>query len=89
MKIIKLDKRHREYRHGFTHAFRFDSYCANAMDIERYLKRAYPGGERIKWCSYFGTRNNYTRYSVYWVCVRNDAILTMALLSIDHTRGFA
>jgi len=82
MKVIKLDKRHRTFKSGFTHALRFDSWCSDANEVVRYFDRVYPGSEHWKWTGHYGSMNAYTRRSVYWICVKNEELLTMAILAM-------
>ena len=36
-----------------------------------------------QWIGYFGSRNG-SKYKTYWICVRNEAVISMALLAINH-----
>lgn len=91
MKIIKLDKRHREYNNGFTHAVRFAPTDGHACcAIHDYFTKMYPrdynsrrrAWEHDKWASVSSKHPWPSR--IHWVCVKNEALLTIALLSIEH-----
>ena len=85
MKIIKLDNRHRSYKWGYTHALRFDQYYSQeAGAVEKFLSDSYGGCIRnYNWNGYFGRRDTVKGLPApYWVCVKKESMLTMAILSI-------
>lgn len=95
MKIVKLDRRNRAFKHGFTHAIRFGAGegISNYMNIKNYLEERYPRPTRYIWCmashiKYAGkwetveSKGHYSK-RIYWICVKNEALLSMALLSIE------
>jgi hypothetical protein len=93
MNVIKLDKRHKFYRYGFTAALRFNVRDTNISKVENYLNSTYgyePYTHAKKivhpWVSYTSTRGSWRKKNkIYWVCVKNPAVLSMVLLAIDHT----
>lgn len=94
MKVIKLDKRHKYYKHGFQAALRFNSTSdKNIRKIEIYLRDTHgqlPWKEHQQkqhpYLCYLSSRGSWKRKSkVYWICVKNPAVLTMALLAVDLT----
>lgn len=94
MKVIKLNRTHKLYHKGFTHAFR--GAYASDDDIPRickYFESVY-GSNRLDrnglWYAGFGNSRmkvqtqwggEYTT-NPYWIAVRNEADLTAALLVI-------
>jgi hypothetical protein len=91
MKIIKLDNRYKYFKFGFTHAFKFDKWDATSRQLESFMISQY-GPEpcyhhqkmRHNWIGYYGKFGS-NRFP-YWICVKNEAAITMALLSIDHVK---
>ena len=84
MKVVKLDKRHKLYHNGFTHAFRFDRWNDEARVVENKITEKFKGQYSGKWQTYWGKAKiiNQVRFRPYWIGVRNDAIITQVLLSI-------
>ena len=82
MKVVKLDRRHKYFKYGYTHALRFESWCYDAGTVERYLYNTYPDGRTSIWRPYFGSVSTKSRYKIYWICVRNESLLTMAILAM-------
>ena len=94
MQVVKLNRTHKLYHKGFTHAFR-GNYAIDSelMVVSKYFERVY-GSRRLDrngpWYAGFGTSkmkvtgpfgNTYTT-NPYWVAVRNEADITAALLVI-------
>lgn len=93
MKIVKLDRRHKLYHRGFTHAFR-GSYGADdsLRKVCDYFTRVY-GNNRLDksgvWYAGFGTsrmkvQTNWGgsyKTNPYWVAVRSEADITAAVLA--------
>ena len=78
MKIVKLNKTHRLYYSGYTHAFRFDSmFSKNYNEIRKSLLEMF-GYDSTKWASWASPR----RYP-YWIGVTDEAYLTVALLKAE------
>lgn len=84
MKVIKLDNRHRLYKEGFTHAFRFNGFEKEYTAIENVFSRkyGYSWNNSKCWGTYWGkTSKNGSR--VIWIGVRNESLVTQALLSVQ------
>jgi hypothetical protein len=83
MRIVKLDRRHRLGKQGFTHAFRFEGYDPNLSTIEQALAKKYGwswNNEKC-WGSYWGKRSaNGTR--ICWIGFRDEKLITQTLLSL-------
>jgi hypothetical protein len=93
MKVVKLNKTHKLYHKGFTHAFRGNFGAEHEIfDICNYFERVY-GSRRLDrngpWYCGFGTSRmkvqtfNGGTYTTnpYWIAVRNEADITAALLA--------
>jgi hypothetical protein len=83
MKVVKLDRRHRLGKQGFTHAFRFEGYESSVVDIEKNLstKYGYSWNNEKCWGSYWGKKSvNGSR--LYWIGFRNEQLVTQTLLSL-------
>lgn len=82
MKVVKLDNRHRLFKEGFTHAFRFTGWTDKQQSISRYFEKQYGYSWNNEKCygTYWGKRDtNGSR--VYWIGVRNETLITQALLA--------
>jgi hypothetical protein len=89
MKIVKLNRRFRQFReHGHTIALRFTDW-AEAMPYEKITQTRLDvgGGRHESWYSYFGNRSNLYVLRPYWITFRNEADLTLVLLSADLTKN--
>ena len=88
MKVIKLSKRYKLYKEGYTHALRFikwDTSLAHSieMKMEDMLGSQYNWRKSNAWRGTFGSKKDpKTGYKPYYIAVRNESHLTMALLSI-------
>ena len=90
MKVVKLNRRHTAFKHGFTHAVRFESWCDEALEIETELRERY-GPPRLskwfndssEWCGIFGHKSSKQQYSPYWINFRNETTITLILLTVD------
>jgi hypothetical protein len=82
MKVVKLDNRHRLYKEGFTHAFRFTSWSDEARKIERVLsnKLGSQYAHWPKWKSHWGKAVPMGGRP-YWLGVREEKVITQVLLS--------
>lgn len=83
MRVVKLDRRHRLGKQGFTHAFRFERYGPELNIIEQHLakKYGYSWNNEKCWGSYWGKQSsNGTR--IYWIGFRNENLVTQTLLSL-------
>jgi len=85
MKVVKLNRRFKQYKeHGHTVALRFNGWDTDANMYEKACRAKLPGhgwNREADWYSYFGDRNNRTLSRPYWITFRNEADLTMIMLS--------
>jgi hypothetical protein len=89
MKVVKLNRRFRQFKeHGHTIALRFTDW-AEAMPYEKIIQaRLGVSWQRHdSWYSYFGNRSNLYVLRPYWITFRNEAELTLVLLSADLTKN--
>ena len=90
MKIVKLDRRFKQYQTGHVVALRFPSMNSKSITIEKLCKDRLGGHGRDRsgdWCSYFGARNGHSDRRTYWIAFRRESDLTMVLLSADLTQN--
>jgi hypothetical protein len=86
MKVIKLDRRHRLHRLGFAHAFKFEDGFKEdrhiILNLERTLEAQYGlSNEKNVWKWQWNSRStNGNR--VYYIGVRNEAIVTQLLMML-------
>jgi len=90
MKIVKLNRRHKQFKeNGHTVALRFEYYQPNAVSAYEKVCRARLRGHgydrEADWCGYFGYAPNSNAPRPYWITFRNEADLTLVLLSVDLT----
>lgn len=93
MKVVKLNRRFKQFKeHGHVVAMRFESHTVKAIAYERAAKQrlgGYGHDRASTWCSYFGTaprgRHEFYTPRPYWITFRNEADLTLVLLSADLT----
>lgn len=94
MKVVKLNRRYRANRlYGFSHAIRYDVWItSDATVAERYLEKVYKtssyqrpdsrwGKGPVNWYGEFGHRPKGSKMRPYWIYLRNEADVTMLLLS--------
>jgi hypothetical protein len=93
MKIVKLNRRFRQFRdYGHVVALRFEGHNKKSTAVEKVCRDRLQGGGWFRdhdWYSYYGDRNSrYDRDAVrpYWITFRNEADLTLVLLSVDLTK---
>jgi len=94
MKIVKLNRRFRQFRdHGHVVAIRFSNgYSAEIRSVEKVCRDRLKGGGWSRdqdWYSYYGDRNSrYDRDASrpYWITFRRESDLTLVLLSADLTK---
>lgn len=93
MKVVKLNRTHKLYHNGFTHAFRGNFGAEHELIVvSKYFERVY-GARRLDkrgpWYAGFGTSRmkvtnsyggSYTT-NPYWIAVRSEADITAALLA--------
>lgn len=91
MKIVKLNRRFKVFReHGHTIALRFSIYGSKSQRYEKLCKAKLGGNGYFPergWYSYFGTRSHGAVARPYWISFRNEADLTLVLLSADLTKS--
>lgn len=92
MKIVKLNRRFKQYKeHGHTIALKFSNgYSKDAGRIEKVCRDRFDSAGWMPehdWYHYYGSRSG--RYDVrpYWITFRNEADLTLVLLSSDLTQN--
>jgi hypothetical protein len=79
MKVIKLDGRHNLKRKGYDWAFRFNGWTSEAGTVESAVKKL----EGFRWdCTFWGKPSGSNRTRPYYVGVKNESTLTMAMLSL-------
>lgn len=89
MKVIKLNRKFKKFHEGYTHAMRWDSWGDDGTSsvYEKYLssvhgfhgyRRGYP------WYSEFGTRDRKTGCKPYYIYVKRESMITMALLVVKN-----
>ena len=91
MKVVKLNRRYKAYKDGFTHALRFDTWHIKAGEIEQFLTNRY-GSQynwykrhgNSQWTSGFGSRSSKYDARPYWINLRNESDVTMILLSGNY-----
>lgn len=90
MKTVKLNRRFRMFKeHGHTVALRFDSWSSDISHYESACRR-HLGSDwnKTSWFSYFGHRNSRHDRDAsrpFWITFRNEADLTLVLLSAGLT----
>jgi hypothetical protein len=93
MKIVKLNRRFRQFKeHGHTVALRFEGWTKKATEVEKVCREKLKGSGWSRdqnWYSYYGERNSRYDRNIgrpYWITFRNEAELTLVLLSVDLTK---
>ena len=88
MKVIRLNRRFKQYKeHGHTVAVKFAQYSGRAGLFEtacRNLLGSHGWDRGARWYCYFGDRDR-AGFRPYWFTFRNEADVTMLLLSADLT----
>lgn len=87
MKIVKLNRRFRQFKeNGHTIALKFpNGYTKDAGAIEKICRDRLEGAGWMRdgaWYHYYGERSGRTDVRPYWITFRNQADLTMILLSV-------
>ena len=86
MKVVKLNHRYKMYKHGFTHALRWNRWeFDDIRPYERSLINLYGvpsyDYQRASWVSVFGASvNRKSGYKPYYLYVRSEQMLTMTML---------
>lgn len=86
MKIVKLNRRFKQFKeHGHTVALKFpNGYTKDAGQIERICRDRLTGAGWLRehdWYHYYGERNGHNSVRPYWITFRNEADLTLIMLS--------
>lgn len=91
MKVVKLNRRFKQFReNGHTVALRFPGYSDASRRMEKLVSERLGGtawNRSGNWCSYFGASNGHSDRKTYWITFRNEADLTLVLLSADLTKN--
>ena len=89
MKVVKLNRRFKQFReNGHVVALRFSHWSKEASAIERIVEQRLGGtgwNRGADWCSYFAKSNGHSDRRTYWITFRNEADLTLVLLSASLT----
>ena len=95
MKIVKLNRNFNIHKyHGFEVGLKFDMWDKEAQRFERAAADRlgnqswswkYHRNERIKenWAAGFGKHDKNVGTSPYWIYFRNEALLSMILLTLE------
>lgn len=88
MKVVKLNSRFKQFKeHGHTVALRFASYQpAKIAAYEKICRARLTGhgyGRNGDWWGGVGYAPNSNSSRPYWITFRNEADLTLVLLSAD------
>jgi hypothetical protein len=91
MKVVKLNRRFRQFKEaGHTVALRFEhGHTPDSIAIERACRdRLKENGwnRNHSWYTYYGDRPSRDAVRPYWITFRNEADLTLVLLSADLTK---
>jgi hypothetical protein len=91
MKVVKLNRRFRQFKeHGHTIALRFDSWNPSTVSAYEKVCRArlqgYGYNRDADWWAGFGHAPDRNSSRPYWITFRNEAELTLVLLSVDLTK---
>jgi hypothetical protein len=91
MKIVKLNRRFKQFKeHGHLVALRFESYeprkIASYEKVCRARLQGHGYNRDAAWWSGFGYAPNSNSPRPYWITFRNEAELTLVLLSVDLTK---
>jgi hypothetical protein len=97
MKIVKLNRRHTAFKKwGFPVGIRFDCWDNNAKAADMYLSKTYYTASyqrpdctwskvRVQWYGSWGNKSKICKDLIprrpYWIYLRNEADLTMLMLS--------
>lgn len=100
MKIVKLNRRFKIHKnHGFQVGLKFESWDQDARDVETFckkrfgkeawgLKYSYPGAvckaDKGDWSTQFGRKVEHDKLTPYWIFLRNESMLTMLMLGMEH-----
>jgi len=90
MKIVKMNRRHKAFRYGFTHGLRYEeSHMASSFERVKLKLEAMYGhpswddrrARHHPWMYVWGKRNPATGYYVKWIHIKREEDLTLLMLS--------
>ena len=88
MKVIKLNRRFRQFKHhGHVIAVRCDTWLGEGVPLEKICQNKLGGQSYLPdndWHAYFGKANG-RRFRPFWISFRREADLTLVLLSAQLT----
>lgn len=92
MKTVKLNRRFRQFKeYGHIVALRFDFRNNKAVKIEKVCREKLKGHGWLpdhNWYCYWGNyRFGNPHPRPYWITFRNEADLTLVLLSVNLTKN--
>jgi hypothetical protein len=91
MKVVKLNRRFKQFKeNGHTVALRFPNWSKQAIAVEDHTCKKLGGGgwsRTDSWFSYFGASNGHSDRKTFWITFRNEADLTLVMLSLDLTKN--
>ena len=96
MKIVKLNRRHKAFRYGFTYALRYDdSHIRSSYEVVKLKLEAmygHPSWDDHKaryhpWMYVWAGRSSKTGFYVKWIHLKREEDLTLLRLSgaLDET----
>lgn len=84
MEVVKLNRRFTAFKHGFTHAIRFDNWNEDANKVEQALRKRYgwDWGWEKEWKGFRGAARTTSYDRPQYYALRNEAMVSQILLSI-------
>lgn len=88
MKVVKLNRKFKMFReHGHVVALRFHGWSKLIAPVEKICReRLGYQYKNFSWSGHFGTSKGRSDVRPYWITFRNEADLTLVLLSADLTK---
>ena len=88
MKIIKLNRRYTQYR-DYHHqvGVRFPEWDSNVTKLREALTEitgSYGWFRDHAWFSYYGKKSGHQTVRPFFITVRDESVLTMALMKVKH-----
>ena len=87
MKVVKLNRRYKAFKEkGHTMGLRFKTCSKEVLELETqcHLRFGSRWSKNASWGSQFGSPDpNYHGYRPYWLTFKNEADLTLLLLTLD------
>lgn len=78
MKIVKLDRRHNLFHKGYRYAFRVPRWTAETNRLEKVVKEL----EGYRWDNTFWGKTTKFGSRPFYIGVKNESTLTMAMLKL-------